>query len=320
MPSPEYQLLKQFGVPDLHNAELIKACKHDRTLLGEFLIANRDFIFSILIHFKGNIEELCKKFNITEEELFQHACIGIITALHNFDFDKGIKFSTYVYRPILWEVNQFLYNDSKQVKLSRGAIDLIKRMIELEDGLGYRPSEEEMANLLHITLDRYREIAVFSDEIEHYDAIEDFDIADRSERNLEESVTTRLYVQSLLEDEMFTDFEVEVMRLIVKFPDNNHSQIAERLGVYPMTINRTLARIRSKIEAREGESGTVEKEIPSKYSVEIGIIAQEKRERREILGIEDIADLLDVCGYDKTSYTRRNLYYIRQKAMQKVDM
>lgn len=287
--------------------------------MGEFLTANRDFIFSILIHFKGNIEELCKKFNITEEEIFQHACIGIITALHNFDFDKGIKFSTYVYRPILWEVNQFLYNDSKQVKLSRGAIELIKRMIELEDTLGYRPNEEEMANLLNITLDRYREIAVFSDEIEHYDAIEDFDIADRPERNLEEAVTTRLYVQSLLEDKMFTSFEEEVMRLIVKFPDYNHTQIAGKLGVYPMTINRTLARIKAKIETRDGES-SAEKVIPSKYSDEIDIIAQEKRERCGVLGIDDIADLLDVCGYDKTSYTRRNLYYIRQKAMQKVDL
>lgn len=284
------------------------------------LTANRDFIFSILIHFKGNIEDLCNKFNITEEELFQHACIGIITALQNFDFDKGIKFSTYVYRPILWEVNQLLYSDSKQVKLSRGAIELIKRMFELEDTLGYRPNEEEMANLLHITVDRYREIAVFSDEVEHYDAIENFDIADKPERNLEEDVTTRLYVRSLLEDKMFSDFEEKVMRLIVANPDNNHTQIAEKLGVYPMTINRTLARIRTKIDTRDGEIKTEEKGLPSKYSDEIDIIAQEKRERCKLLGIEDITDLLDVCGYDTASYTRRILYYIRQKAMQKVGM
>lgn len=301
--------------------ELIKACKEDRGLLGEFLTANRDFIFSILKRFKGNIDELCHKFRITEEELYQHACIGIITSLQTFDFEAGTKFSTYVFRPILWEINQLLYSDSKQVKLSRGAIELIKRMIEVEDTLGYRPNEEEMSSMLGITVDRYREIALFSDEIEHYDAIENFDIEDRPDRDIESSVTDKLYVRELIDDPMFSDFEKEIMRLILEDPDNNHTQIAGRLGVYPMTINRALARIRTKIESQDGEFRQPAREkTPSKYVQEIQLIAQEKIERDALMGIEDIGELLDVCGYDVEDYSTRVLYYIRQKAMQKAGM
>lgn len=301
----------------MHNMELLKACKHNRELLGEFLQENKDFIFSMIMHFKGNIEELCAKFRVTEDELRQHAYIGVISALRDFDFERGTKFTTFAVRPILWEINQLLYNDSQAVRLSRGAVDLIKRMIEIEDTLGYRPNEEEMAELLHISVERYREIARFSDEIEHYDAIDNFDIIDTPERDIEEEVTNKVYVQQLLEDPMFTDFEKSVMRLVME--EANNTQIAERLGVYPMTVNRTLSRIRAKIENRDMNAKEEEKQrVTSKYEEEIRIIEQETKERNELMGIEDIAELLEVCGFDTSQYTTRILYYIRQKASQKL--
>ncbi len=318
MPSPAYQLLRKDGVQDLHNMELIKACKEDRELLGEFLTSNRDFIFSILRHFKGNIDEVCLKFRIEEEELYQHACIGIMTALETYDFNAGIKFSTYVYRPILWEVNQLIYGDSRHVKLSRGAVDMLKRMIEIEDTLGYRPSEDEMCDLLGITIERYREIAMFSDGVDLYDAIDTFDKADHETRHFEHDVNNKVYVESLLDSGMFTEFELNVMKLILEDSENTYTKIADKLGVYPMTINRVLARVKGKIEA--SESTIVKEKNPSKYVKEIKLIAQEKEERGEIMDIAAITDLLDVCGYKATDYSTRVLYYIRQKAMLAVGM
>lgn len=316
MLSPNYLHLRQDNLKDMHNIELLKACKEDRELMGEFLKANRDFIFSIIKHFKGSVEELVSKFRITEDELYQHACIGILTSIRDFDFDRGIKFTTFVVRPILWEINQLLYSDSKSVRLSRGAVDLIKRMAEIEESLGYRPAEDEMSELLKVTVERYREIAMFSDELEHYDGMENFEFANKDERSIEEEVTNRLYVKQLLEDPMFTDFEKKVMCLVLEDASNNNTQIAERLNVYPMTINRTLARIRSKIESRKSDVKEEKTKIPSKYEREIFILAQETKERNESLCIEDITELFEVCGYDTSTYSTRVLYYIRQKASQ----
>jgi RNA polymerase sigma factor (sigma-70 family) len=316
--SAEYKRLRKDGVKDMHNTELLKACKENKELLGEFLKENKDFIFSIIMHFKGNIEELKAKFRITDDELLQHAYIGVLTALQDFDFDRGVKFTTYVVRPILWEINQLLYNDSRAVRLSRSAVDLIKRMAEIEDTLGYRPNEDEMAELLNISVERYREIARFSDELEHYDALDNFDIVDTPCKDVEEEVINRVYVQQLLEDPMFTDFEKRVMRLIME--EANNTQIAERLGVYPMTINRTLARIRNKIESRESDTKDNKSKIASKYEKEINLIAQEIKERNGFMSIEEIAELFEVCGYDLSQYSTRILYYIRQKAIQKLGM
>ncbi len=315
--SETYTTLRRSGVKDMHNLELIKACRDDKEMLGELLKNNRDFVFSIILHFKGSIKELKTRFRVNDDELYQHACIGIVNAIRHFDFDRDIKFTTFVVRPILWEINQLLYSDSQSVRLSRGAIDLIRRMSEIEDSLGYRPSEGEMAELLCVSLERYREIAMFSEELDHFDGIENFDIAEASEVNLDEGVTNRVYVQQLLSDPMFSDFEKKVMVLVMK--EANYSRIAEILKVYPMTINRTLARIRSKIEDREAVYKKHALKTASKYEQEIAIIAQEIQDRNKPMRVEDITELLEVCGHTN-KYTTRVLYYIRQKASEKVSI
>ncbi|MBD8498860.1 sigma-70 family RNA polymerase sigma factor [Paenibacillus sp. CAU 1523] len=315
MGSIKYRQLRKDKVPDMHNVELIEACKSDSDLLGEFLKQNREFIFSIIARFKGSIEEIKYKFNVREEELLQHAYIGIMYALKSYDPRRGIKFTTFVARPIVWEINQLLYNDSHTVRLSRGAVELIKKMGEIEDSLGYRPSKEVMAEMLNVPNERFHEIMRFTVDLQSCETDEEFDMVDEGSKHMEEKVTNRIYVQQLLEDPIFTDFEKEVMRLMMT--DENNTQIAGRLGVYPMTINRTLTRIRSKIE-KKNESRKTKKEehkVISKYDNEIKLIAEEMVEKGEPLCVEDVTDLLDMCGYDLSNYTSRVIYYIRQKAL-----
>jgi RNA polymerase sigma factor (sigma-70 family) len=312
MPSERYLQLRKPGIKDMHNVELLKACKEDSLLLEEFLRENKDFIFSIIIRYKGNVEELKTKFKVEEEEILQHAFIGVITALRDFDFDRGVKFTTYVVRPILWEINTLLYNDSRLVRLSRGAIDLFKRMTEVEDTLGYAPSEEEMAQILRVPVERIRDIIRFTKELEHIDGMENFEPQDNT-RDAEDSVINRIYVEQLLEQSSLNDFEKQIVELIME--GLNNSQIAERLKVYPMTINRAIKRIKDKIQ-----NSDLEDKRTSKYEKEIELVAEEMKELGKVIQIDDMQDLLDVCGFDITEYTPRILYYIRQKALNRVDV
>src|SRR6185312_6357820 len=106
-------------------------------------------------------------------------------------------------------------------------------------------------------------------------------------------------------------FETDVARLIME--GDNNSQIAEKLGVYPMTINRAIERIRSKV-VNDYDDKRV-----SKYEDEIELIVEEMEELGCILQIDVIKDLLDVCGYDISIYSPRILYYIRQKALKRFE-
>lgn len=312
MPSERYLRLRQPGIKDMHNVELLKACKEDSLLLEEFLRENKDFIFSVIIKYKGNVEELKTKFKVEEEEILQHAFIGVITALGDFDFDRGVKFTTYVVRPILWEINQLLYNDSRLVRLSRGAIELIKRMKEVEDTLGYTPSEEELSQILKVPVERIREIIRFTKELEHIDGMENFELQDQT-RDSEEAVVNRIYVEQLLEQSSLNEFDRKIVELIME--GLNNSQIAERLNVYPMTINRAIKRIKDRIQ-----NSDLDDRRTSKYEKEIELVAEEMKELGKVIQIDDMQDLLDVCGFDITEYTPRILYYIRQKAINRVDI
>lgn len=310
MPSPKYEQLRKDGIPDLHNNELLKACREDSELLAELLQENKDFIFSIITYYKGNIETIKDKFNVTEEELLQHAYIGILTALKEFDFDRGVRFTTYMYRPILWEINQLLYSDSKLVRLSRSAIDLIKQMEKIENKLGYFPRPEELAEMLDVPVERIKEVLRFATDLTYIDSLENFEPEDFSV-SYEKNITDKVYVENILKESGLDEFELKVADLIME--GDNNSQIAEKLGVYPMTINRTIERIRSKVENNFDEKRA------SKYEEEINLVAEEMEELGCIMPIDEIKDLLDVCGFDVSVYTPRILYYIRQKALKRVD-
>ncbi|WP_429994154.1 sigma-70 family RNA polymerase sigma factor [Metabacillus fastidiosus] len=307
--SVKYKQLRKEGVPDLHNNDLLKACQEDSDLLAELLQENKDFIFSIVSHYKGRVENLKEKFNIDEEELLQHAYIGIMTALKDFDFNRGIRFTTYAYRPILWEINQFLYNDSRLVRLSRGAIELIKRMEQIESELGYFPNSDVLSKMMNIPVERIEEVLRFAKDLASIEAMTHFEPEDSS-LSYEDNVTDKIYVESLLDKSGLDKFELKVINLIME--GLNNSQIAERLKVYPMTISRALERIKNKVE------NNFDARRISKYEDEIELIASEMDELSCIINIERIKDLLDVCGYDISVYTSRILYYIRHKAIKRL--
>lgn len=311
MVSLKYKNLRKDGIKDMHNNDLLKACKNDNELLGEFLLENRDFIFSIIMKYKGNISELKHKFNVDEDELLQLAYIGVISALEDFDFNRGTRFTTFVVRPILWELNQFLYSDSQLIRLSRSAVDLIKKIKEVETRLGYLPTEDELENILKISKERILDTIRFTQEIKSIEASEGL-VLQNADYNAEDEAINKVYVQQLLKESSLTDFERDVIRLIMD-EDLNNSQIAARLDVYPMTISRAIARIKQKLENTHSDHRKT-----SKYVNEISILTEEMKETGKVISIKDMKELLGVCGYEVSQYTPRVLYYIRQKSLQKV--
>lgn len=315
MASKRYEALRVDKLPDMHNNDLLRACRDDSYLLGELLQENKDYIFSVLIKYKGNIRAFLEKFNLEEEELLQVATIGVLTALRDFDFERGIKFTTFVVRPILWELNQFIYSDNQTVRLSRGAVELIKRIKEVEDVLGYLPDEDILAEQLKVSKERILETIRFTQDMANIDDIQTHACLVDEECSMEDEALNRVYVQQLIEGGELSDMEMDVVTMIMTEGLNN-SQIADRLGVYPMTINRTINRIRDKMENTHSDDRK-----QSKYESEIELLVEEMRDELdgEHISVKEMTDLLDVCGYDISEYTPRILYYIRQKAIQKLE-
>lgn len=49
-----------------------------------------------------------KNLGLEHEELFQEGCVALLEAINRFDESKGIKFSTYAYKTILYKLSMFI--------------------------------------------------------------------------------------------------------------------------------------------------------------------------------------------------------------------
>ena len=96
------------------------------------------------------------------EDLIQEANIGLMKAGDRFDWRRGFKFSTYGCWWIKQAVMRHLASHSSQIRLPSHAKGMLWKMkstaAEYEDTFGVPPSQEELAELLGVTLDTMRAI------------------------------------------------------------------------------------------------------------------------------------------------------------------
>ena len=90
------------------------------------------------------------------DDLFQVGCIGLIKAIHNFDPDKQVRFSTYGVPMIAGEVRRYL-RDNSAIRVSRSIRDVAYRVLQCKEArtaqLGREPTLEEISRELDIPIE-----------------------------------------------------------------------------------------------------------------------------------------------------------------------
>ena len=93
---------------------------------------------------------------IEYDDLFQAGCIGLIKAAKAFDFERGVRFSTYAVPVILGEMKR-LFRDGGSVKVSRSLKELslkVNRVREqYQKKYGTEPTVNEIAQAVGISSD-----------------------------------------------------------------------------------------------------------------------------------------------------------------------
>ena len=94
------------------------------------------------------------------DDLFQVGCIGLMKAIHNFDPDKQVRFSTYGVPMIAGEVRRYL-RDNAAIRVSRSIRDVAYRALQCKEALtlrlGREPSCEEIAMELDLPVEQIRQ-------------------------------------------------------------------------------------------------------------------------------------------------------------------
>lgn len=90
---------------------------------------------------------------IEYDDLFQAGCMGLVKAADAFDYDRGVRFSTYAVPVILGEMRR-LFRDGGTVKVSRTLKELSMKINRLREQFGKQHGREpvisEIATLLEV--------------------------------------------------------------------------------------------------------------------------------------------------------------------------
>lgn len=105
----------------------------------EIARANLGLVHACAKRFKGR--------GIEYDDLFSAGCVGLLKAISNFDWDRGIKLSTYAVPVILGEIKQ-LFRDSGTVKVSRSLKELSLKASKISDEYLRQHGEEITVNKL----------------------------------------------------------------------------------------------------------------------------------------------------------------------------
>jgi RNA polymerase sigma-B factor len=189
------------------------------------------------------------------EDLEQIGYMGLIRAIERFDPGQGCAFSSFAVPYIRGEMLHFLRDRGTTVKIPRRWQDLQKegqkRSAELLRELGRQPSDAEMAGVLGIAVDEWREVklanknrmplsldATVCQQIDssitlgdtlpdtHYQLLQ---ILEEDRQQLQKAL-------SQLEDKTRSAIEY------VFFSGLSRKEVAERIGVSPMTVTRRIQR------------------------------------------------------------------------------
>lgn len=189
------------------------------------------------------------------EDLEQIGYLGLIRAIERFDPHQGCAFSSFAVPYIRGEMLHFLRDRGNSVKIPRRWQDLQKEGQRVRESLmkelGYQPSDAEIAEALKVSVGEWREIklagknrsplsldATVGQQIDSPLTLGDMlpDLHYQTLQHMEEDRQQLQKALSQLEDKTRTAIE------FVFFSDLSRKEVAERIGVSPMTVTRRIQR------------------------------------------------------------------------------
>jgi RNA polymerase primary sigma factor len=143
-----------FEVTEEQLLKLERARGYTLRTRNQFVRANLRLVISVAKKFHND--------KLAFIDLIQEGNIGLLKAVHRFDYRRGFRFSTYAHWWIRQSIERAIINKGSQVRLPVHVIDSrrqVKRTVNsLNHMLGRTPSSEEVAKSLQLPLTKVEEI------------------------------------------------------------------------------------------------------------------------------------------------------------------
>ena len=206
--------------------------KDREELRSEMIVKNMGLVHACAHRFKGK--------GIEYEDLFQAGCMGLIKACDAFDFNRGVRFSTYAVPAILGEIKR-LFRDGGAVKVSRSVKELSLKITRIREHYtikeGSEPTVGEIASMLEVSTEAVIEalgvsIAPVSLTENEENGGGQLDLpVDSPEEHYSDIISLNQSLESL-------DEKDKLLIYLRFYRDRTQAQTAERLGMTQVQVSR----------------------------------------------------------------------------------
>ena len=231
------------------NEELIERIRlGDEEAKSCFVQQNSALVYSIIRRFSRQ--------RISNEDLFQICCVGLMKALNNFDTSYEVKFSTYAAPIIMGEIKRF-FRDDGSIRISRslkeGYLQMVKAKEVLLQKLNHEPTYQEIADAME--LDVADVILAFEANQFIYSLDETIYENDGSPILLEDKVSNKkeedVVMKVSLRDEIQKLDQREQLLLHYRYDlSMKQEEIARKLNISQVQVSRLEKKIIKKLKER----------------------------------------------------------------------
>ena len=186
----------------------------------------------------GLVHLCCQRFKhrgAEYDDIFQTGCLGLAKAAKNFDFEKGVKFSTYAVPVILGEIKAF-FRDNNSLKISRSLKELAIKIKAVQEKFlntySKEPTISELCTLLNVEKDQILEALEINKPFVSLDDTTKKDIPTFFE---DEKISLRVSLFSVISD--FSSFDKSLIYLRF-FKSITQSETAKKLGMTQVQVSR----------------------------------------------------------------------------------
>ncbi len=189
------------------------------------------------------------------EDLVQVGCLGLIRAVERFDVGRGHSFSSFAVPYIRGEMQHYLRDRSSAIRIPRRLQELARRGRrvgqEATQELGHPPGEHELAEILEISPDEWRQVKLARSNRNPLSLDAPVNVQDDAAFSLGDLIPDQAYQSFCLAEEdrirlqqALAHLEGSTREIIefVFFQDLTQTETARRLGLSPMTVSRRIAR------------------------------------------------------------------------------
>ena len=137
--------------------------EEERALANKIAAGDEEAVDTMVMHNLRLVVSIAKKYTgcgLSLLDLIQEGNTGLIEAAHKYDVNKGFRFSTYATWWVRQKIGRALSDQSRSIRIPAHIAELVSRIKKvtgtLIQKLGRAPTEEELAEVLGVEVDKIK--------------------------------------------------------------------------------------------------------------------------------------------------------------------